>query len=207
MLADRLNSFHSGSSQQRNKTLLLTPRGPAFGCAGDTQVIEDLFECLRERWGVLTGNSYDRFKTVYGELLNEVIKTNQLMGVEVDPVIETIAVEVTGGLIVSFGAVGVARKSINQSSITALPEDFPELLPYLQIDSTNLSEEKAIELGKQILSQMCFFRYRIGPPEYFGCNIIKIKPDGTFEEKIHSAKTNSARANKMVCLGLRVLVS
>jgi hypothetical protein len=188
LLADRLNSYRSGSSQQRNKTLLLTPRGPAFGCAGDTQVIENLFQCLRERWNALNGNSYDRFKTIYEELLSTTIRTNQLMGVTVDPVIETIGVEVLTGSIVAFGAMGVARKSINQNSIAALPEDFPELQPYLQIDSSNLSEEKAIELGKQILSQMCFFR----------CNIIKIKPDGTFEEKFIPPKLTRQEPSQLI---------
>jgi len=189
LLADRQNSYDSGSKQERTKILLQSANGPALGCAGDSRLIENLFASIKEKWSSQEGDSYNKFKTIYEKLLVETAELNKLTGARIDPLIETILVEVQGGKIVSLGAAGPARsRMIDCQSIVAIPEDFPEVQQYLRIDSRSLSEKEAIDLGEQILRQMCFLNYRIGPPEYYGYDFIKITPDGAFADKNVGAK-------------------
>jgi hypothetical protein len=191
LLADRQNTYDSGSKQERTKILLQSANGPALGCAGDSRFIENFFASLREKWISIEGDSYNKFKTVYEKLLVETSELNKLTGAKIDPLVETILVEVQAGKIVSFGAAGPARsRMIDCESIVAIPEDFPEVQQYLRIDSKNLSEKEAIDLGEQILRQMCFLNYEIGPPEYHGYDFVKITPDDVFTDKKVGAKLN-----------------
>ena len=190
LLADRQDSYSdSDSKQERTKLLLQSANGPALGCTGDSRFIENLFATIREKWGSLQGDTYNRFKGLYEKLLVETHEQNKLTGARINLVIETILVEVQNGNIVSFGAAGPLRsRTINCQRIAAAPEDFPEVQQYLRIDSKNLSEKEAVDLGEQILRQMCFLRYTVGPPEYHGYDYIKITPEGVFEGKTVGAK-------------------
>jgi hypothetical protein len=199
LLADRLNSFDSGSKQERKKILLQSANGPALGCAGDSRFIENLFLSIREEWGSLRGDSYNKFKALYEKLILETYELNKLTGAKIDLSIETILVEVQGGKIVSFVAAGLIRsKIIDCQSILAIPEDFPEVQQYLRIDSRNLSENEAIDLGEQILRQMCFLNYRIGPPEYHGYDFVRITADGTFADTKVEAKLDRLDPSQLI---------
>jgi hypothetical protein len=199
LLADRQNSYDRGSKQERTKVLLLSANGPALGCAGDSRLIENLFATLREKWNTLQTDSYNRFKSIYEKLLVETAESNRLTGARTDPVIETLFVEVNTGTILSFTAAGPARsRTLDGQKIVAIPEDFPEVQQYLRIDSRNLSEKEAIDLGEQILRQMCFLNYMIGPPEYHGYDFVKVTPNGDFASATIPAKLNMLDPSQLI---------
>ena len=181
LLADRQNTFeNSWSKQERLKILLLSPNGPVLGCAGDSQFIENLFATLKDEWTTLQSDSYSRFKSVYTKLSEEAADANRFAGAGMNPLIETVLVEVQGGRVLAFSAMGPARKTIDCRNLAAIPMDFPEIQQYLRIDSKSLSDKEAIDLGEQILRQMCFLNYKIGAPEYHGYDFVKITNAGAF---------------------------
>jgi hypothetical protein len=182
MLADRADSFDSGSKKERKKILCQNVNGPILGCAGDSRFIENFFAEIQSKWETSEGDSYDRFRSIYEPLIVETYKLNQLTGAKIDPSIETILVEVQDGRIISFFAEGLSRsRPVECTSIIAIPEEFPEMQPYLEINSRDLSEDEAVKLGEEILRQMCFSNYLIGPPEYHGYDYVKIRPTGALE--------------------------
>lgn len=69
---------------------------------------------------------------------------------------------------------------INLSGIRAVPENCQEVSNYIGIDTSSLTEEKAIKAGEVVLRQAVFSNYSIGPPEYHGYDLIKVTRDGQF---------------------------
>jgi hypothetical protein len=190
LLSDRQNTFDTGSKQERIKLLLLGSNGPVIGCAGESQLIENLFANITEEWHLLQGDSYTKFKKIFEKFLEAQMNIRRLTGAGIDPsgVVETILVEVQSGQITSFSATGLIRKKVACNNIVAIPTDFPEVQPYLKIDSKSLLEKEAIDLGEQILRQTCFFNYKVGPPEYHGYDYVKITPAGNFTKNNIVAK-------------------
>ena len=122
-----------------------------------------------------------------------------MTGARTDPMIETLFVEVIAETILSFTAAGPAlSRTLDCKKIVAVPEDFPEAQQYLRIDSRNLSEKEAIDLGEQILRQMCFLNYTIGPPEYHGYDFIKVKANGAFAGVTIPAKLNMLDPSQLI---------
>jgi hypothetical protein len=96
LLADMQNTFGSGSKQERIKLLLLGPNGPALGCTGDSQPIENLFAALKEQWNAFQGDFYSRFKSVYEKFLEDTSNVNRFAPEAINAWFETILLEVQG---------------------------------------------------------------------------------------------------------------
>jgi len=79
LIADRLNSFDTGSKHERTKVLLVSDEGPLLGCAGDSRFIETFFERIQQRWTQMHDTSYSKFKSIYEKLMAEIYETNKFV--------------------------------------------------------------------------------------------------------------------------------
>ena len=180
LLADRQDTLESGSKNEVTKLYVQGVKGPAIGSSGNTHVIQDLYDKIRDKWETEEGNSYDKIKVFYKEVYTGVLEIRTLTGTRVDPHLEMLIVEAGGGNIAAFCLKGFIRTRIDAGHIGAVPEGVSEVQQYLRLDTSELSEEEAILFGELILRQVAFSNYTVGPPEYHGYDYVKISTDGNF---------------------------
>lgn len=180
LLSDRQSTLESGYKNEVTKLHVQGVKGPAIGSSGNTRVIQNLYDKIRDRWEEEQGNSCYKIIVFCKEILADVQEIRRFTNMRVNPTLEMLIVEAGGENITPFCLKGFLPARIDVTHIGAVPEDISEVQRYLRIDTTKFSEDEAILLGEEILRQVAFSNYEVGPPEYHGYDYVKISTDGIF---------------------------
>lgn len=184
LIADRQNTRKQGIKDEVTKIYLEGDEGPAIGCAGSTEIIQNLYARMRDSGNITNSNIRERVNDLWLEITKNVIKVHSIVGEqgikyeELD--IESLIIEIDRGSITPFYMHRGNYRRIDMDTITAIPTGLPDINTFLKIPVVELSEETAIKLGEYILRQMVFSNYEIGPIEYHGYDFIRVSIDGQF---------------------------
>lgn len=186
LIADRQDTATDSMGlckREVRKLYLVSEKGPAIGCSGDTEFTQDLFEKLKERANI----DNDNIMNVIETLLLEVGKRWEVMhGPHVYPLeeIELIVVTYKDGEIMPYYMHGLLRRSLERTRCHGIGAGETATGPFLNYNTCDLHEEGAVKWGEEIMRQVALVNYTVGPPEYHGYDVINISNDGAF--KIYS---------------------
>jgi hypothetical protein len=184
LVADRQNTLDNGFKAEIKKLHLQSDNGPAIGGAGYTSIIQNLYSELGGRDLTACQNICKEIGDTLAQIIAKVYEIDKLTGVVIRS--ENLSPEM---FMVANGDSGVSlfhfygatyMKIDDLSVIGALAEKNQRITDYLGRNTCKLPEEKAVLLGKEILTQMAFSDNSIGPPEYHGFDLIRITREGKF---------------------------
>jgi len=184
LIADRQNTRGQGIKDEITKIYLEGDEGPAIGCAGSTEIIQNLYARMRDSGNITNSNIRERVNNLWLEITKNVLKVHSIVGEqgikyeELD--IESLIIEIDGESITPFYMHSGIYRRIDVDSITAIPTGIPGMNAFSKTPVVELSEETAIKLGEFILRQMTFSDYTIGPIEYHGYDFVRVTNDGHF---------------------------
>lgn len=182
LLADRQDSYYDGSKIEINKLRLQDENGPAIGCSGPSTIIRKFYSDLAKSRINPEIDVCDQIKkaleNVFIELQGNARYSKDGLGAD-DLALDALVIEFQEGKITLSRLESLVPYRLDASKMAAIPR-IPVVERYLNIDSSNFSEKKAILLGEEILRQLSFFYHTIGPPEYHGYDMIKITNAATF---------------------------
>ena len=184
LLADKQNTVKGTSEKQEvEKLFLYAGNGPALGCAGHTLFIKKLYSLLKEETLAQNQNSCDIIKRKLFDTIGLFTKDATAYGPRLEEGelrTEALLLQRINGTFSLTKLIGLVDYPLDLSHIQAVPELSPEALRYLEVRTSDLSQESAIAIGEEILRQNAFYNYKIGPPEYHGYDLIKIDNQGAF---------------------------
>jgi len=160
------------------KLYLVSEKGPAIGCSGDTELFLALFEKLRHQTNVNNDNVCDTIV----KLLLELAKQWKDMYGGIEHSLENIEMFVVTWKngIIPYHLHGILPKSIDRARCHGIGTGYSASGPLLNPSTTNLSDQEVIALGEEIMRQVARLNYTVGPPEYHGYDIIKVSKNGKF---------------------------
>jgi len=183
LIADRQNTRENGYKDEFTKLYLQSDQGPAIGCAGSTEIIKALYGEIKASADITNNNICEKIKEIQTNILPDILKTASLIGpglLSGKLTLEIFVIKAEAGNVVPLYMQGFCVRKINASKINAIPEESPNVRRYLDIDTNTFSEKKAILVGYEVLRQAVLSNYKIGPPEYHGYDLIKVRRNGEF---------------------------
>lgn len=188
LISDRQNTskYPAVEKNEVKKLHLQSENGPAIGCAGHTFLIQTFFSDLRSgnlgTQGNICKNIEETLRNAFLKVTDDARKFgSHLEGEELRPEMLVLYIE-NGKIFLSKFTGFISHLITDLSKIYSVPEVSPLAARYLCIDTGKLTESEAVLVGEEILRQMAFDNYTIGPPEYHGYDVIRVNRGGSFLE-------------------------
>ena len=205
LMGDRQNSHlrdPEGYKDEISKVHLHGANGPAIGCAGHSYFIEVLYNRLKDDQEITNENICGKIKkNILPKVISdfhETVRYTSLYANTYTSDVEMIVLTKNETRIVPIHLYGFIDMKIDPAHIFAVPRENRGIKKYLEIDSCGFSENQAISLGEELLRQVAFFNFTVGPPEYHGCDLVRVR-NGEFlvqyKQSILTRKTPSEVVN------------
>jgi hypothetical protein len=182
LLADRQDTYGDGSKAEILKLFLLRENGPAIGCSGPSTIIRKFYSDLAESKLMPDEGICEQATKILEKIFIDIQRNARYSqnGLRAgDLALDALIMESHEGKITLSKLESLLPYRLDPSKIVAIPR-IPDAERYLNIDTSDFSEKKAIFLGEEILRQVSFSNYTIGPPEYHGYDMIKITNAAAF---------------------------